>query len=297
MTTGLGVAVTALLPASAIVLVHICVTVSLILTTPKGSLLRYLWIPFATWLAYVYCDLSRNFTTSDARNFVLASAGVIVLAQTLKLTLLDPLDIEELAKSNAHQHSASLYSRLWHLAPLVLCTRGINTPWQVKNIPPHSAYYARQGKRNNPNRSSFLRRELIIFGWQYLLLDVMYLLSLQTAPNQERTEFRWFGVPLSEWVSRLCRTMILWFLGLRVAIDSSYRATTIAGVSLGLTTPANCRPLFGSMWDAYSLRNYWGYVLLPSPILFFLFSRLPFLRGPGRGCCCTIQSCPWTAQM
>jgi hypothetical protein len=261
-------AATAILLAHLIVLLQTGVTVVLILTTPKTSLLRYLWLLLAAWLSFEFCDLSRSFTTSDVRNFAIGTTGLVVLGQILKVMLLDPLDREDLLKSKSEQLSEGLLSNLWNLSHLVLCPRHINTPWQVKNIPPHPAYYARPGKHNSPGRGSFLRRESFLLAWQLLVLDVTYVLIRQgPAAGQEPTELRYFGVPLSEWAARLSESLFTWFVVMRVLVDTSYRSMAITGVCLGLTTPAQYPPVFGSMWDAYTLRNFWGYVC-SFPLLF-----------------------------
>jgi hypothetical protein len=75
------------------------------------------------------------------------------------------------------------------------------------------------------------------------------------------TEFKYFDISAEEWMKRMTESLMIWFFTARLMIDSAYRFLTLVMVTLGLSSTEECPPLFGSMWDAYTLRNYWGYVL------------------------------------
>ncbi|CAI7605719.1 unnamed protein product [Penicillium manginii] len=145
---------------------------------------------------------------------------------------------------------------------LVVDTRATGTRWQLRNIYPFPAYY----KTYPPNREDFILRQVAIFIWQYLLLDLIFsrctgpgaaidneasilwtkMVSLILSPDDER-----FHV-------RVMSSMFFYMILVRVLFDCICRAMTILAVGLDLCPTSACYPLFGSMWDAYTLRNFFS---------------------------------------
>ncbi|KAG8420569.1 hypothetical protein J3459_010932, partial [Metarhizium acridum] len=70
--------------------------------------------------------------------------------------------------------------------------------------------------------------------------------------------FDYWEVKAVEWPQYVLMALFSWFVVARVLIDASYRAATLVAVGLGGSSPEDWPPLFGSMWMAFTLRNFWG---------------------------------------
>lgn len=235
---------------------HCFVPAILLIATAKRSSLRYLSVPCLVLIAYrsvgvatalgpgfVWCELARLFVT--------------VVFQALNLLLINPIDGSDIPTENA----CGFITRLYYAARLFTQPRGINTPWQIKNVPAQPAYYARRNL-NGPPRGRFLVRQTSIAIWQYLALDVFATVALQQALEQRRHEtlprtVQW-DLSVEQWIERITSNLIAGFVVSRMIIDLYHRAFSIFIVGLGLDSPANCPPLFGKAADAGTLRGFWG---------------------------------------
>jgi hypothetical protein len=139
--------------------------------------------------------------------------------------------------------------------------RQVNTPYEVKNVPEFSLF----DPHYIPPRWPFVFRQAASAVVCYLALD---LLGQRSPPSNPAQLFNPALIPL---FSRLHSV---------TASEIKLRALTIAGfgvtfffiiqgfqsfaaalaVGSGLSSVENWRPAFGSIWDAYSLKNVWGYV-------------------------------------
>lgn len=235
---------------------HCIIPATLLIATPKLSILRYLSIPFSLFLAYqaihvasalgpgfFWCELARLFVT--------------IVFQCLNLLLINPKDSSDVPP----QAGQSLVARLYYAIGLCTQPRGINTSWQVKNAPPQPMYYQRRGW-NNPPLGRFLIRQIAIAIWQYLALDVFATLALKQALEQKKNEtlppvVQW-DLSVEQWIERIISNLIAGFVVSRILIDFHHRAFSIIVVGIGLDSPSNCPPLFGSAGDAHTLRGFWG---------------------------------------
>ncbi|KAJ6061859.1 uncharacterized protein N7446_005979 [Penicillium canescens] len=181
---------------------------------------------------------------------------ISILSATYFL-LANPKDSRDFV--NANGTTKSFFSRLYEALRIMMLTRAINTPRQVKNVPGPPAYYAKRDPKVIP-RGRFLVRETSIAVWQFLALSMFETLSAQEAskkPAPVSFEVQWF-VPVDQWVERIISNVITWFVVARILIDLNARICAILCVGLGLDTPADSPPTFRTMADAYSLRNFWG---------------------------------------
>ncbi|KAJ5808326.1 hypothetical protein N7474_009595 [Penicillium riverlandense] len=145
---------------------------------------------------------------------------------------------------------------------LLVDTRATGSRWQLRNIYPFPTYF----KNRPPNREDFLLRQTAILTWQYLLLDLIF--SRCTGPGaviDDESSSHWAKVvsvilnPDDESIFvRILTSMFYYFVLVRVLLDSVYRAVTILVVGLDLCPASACYPVFGSMWDAYTLRNFFS---------------------------------------
>ena len=179
---------------------------------------------------------------------------VILVMQAVNLLLLNPQDRDDLSvvtkgKSNSQYLVAALRN--------VAFTRAINTPRQVRHVPPQPQYYSRRGMQVLP-RKQFLIRQCAIFAWQYLVIDMIQTTSRQQAPQQSILSHVDWNVSASQWAERIGTHLSIWFVVNRITNDASFRFLSILFVGAGIDSPADWPPLYGNMRDVYTLRNFWG---------------------------------------
>ncbi|KAJ6132950.1 hypothetical protein N7471_008165 [Penicillium samsonianum] len=95
-----------------------------------------------------------------------------------------------------------------------------------------------------------------------LVLDIVQTVSLQQATERDLQEaaslkIEWI-VPVGQWAERIATHLSIWFVVNRLISDLAYRVLSIFFVGIGLDSPADWPPAFGSMADAFTLRNFWG---------------------------------------
>ncbi|KAJ6028195.1 hypothetical protein N7540_003771 [Penicillium herquei] len=228
----------------------------LLIFTAKRSILRYLFTPCLAIITYqsigvatalgpgfIWCELARLFVT--------------IFFQALNLLLINAKDNSDISLETG----SSFTTRVYYAIGLFTQPRGINTPWQVKNTPPHPAYYTRRNFKEPP-RKRFLIRQLAIAVWQYLALDCFSTIALQQALEQRENNplpptVQW-DLSTEQWIERIISNLVAGFIVSRMLIDFYHRAFSVILVALGLESPANCPPLFGRAADAGSLRGFWG---------------------------------------
>lgn len=139
---------------------------------------------------------------------------------------------------------------------LAIDPRAVCTPWQVKGIPSFPSYYASRP----PARGPFVLRQAAIALWQCLCFDLVFSLfvawtaqkSYPALPRELLSEH----LPPGPWVMSAVSMLVIGLIG-RLSFDISYRFMSIVHVGLGMSTE-NFPPLFGSVWEVYSLQRFWG---------------------------------------
>ncbi|KAJ5195811.1 hypothetical protein N7449_006290 [Penicillium cf. viridicatum] len=225
-------------------------------TTPNRSALRYLCIPCMIWIVsqMMHPVQAPGYTSTN----LLGSSATFVLT-ALDLLLINPQAGREFVDANGR--TKSFLSRLVQAVQLLTCTRAINTPRQVKNVPPFPAYYNKRDPKLIP-RGRFLVRETAIAIWQFLVLDIFSVLASRQAMNDQDEEssvsssLQW-DIPGRELIAQAIQTLITWLVVSRILLSFYYRVASIIFVSLG-DSPSNSPPLIGRMADIYTLRNFWG---------------------------------------
>lgn len=236
--------------------VHVLVPATLLLSTAKRSILRYITIPFSLCILYqaiqvasllgpgfAWCELTRLFLT--------------VSCQSLNLLLISPKDDQDVPLSAGR----SVWHRLYQASKLFTHPRAIGTPWQISNAPPHPAYY-KQKHMNVPPRRQFLIRQIAIVLWQYLALDLFAYLALQQAIEQEKSgplppTVEW-NLTTEKWIERIVSNLMAGFVVSRILIDFHHRVFSIIAVGIGLDSTSDWPPLFGRATEADSLRGFWS---------------------------------------
>ena len=235
-------------------LIQALIPTTVLVITPKRSPLRYLAIPCMIWIANRFM---LPFAPAGSPTWCQAICQLVIMVlQAINILLINPLDRQDFTK--VVRNSQSTISYFFTAARALIFTRGFNTPWQVKNIPPQPRYYTRRGMQV-PSRSRFLLRQTVIFAWQYFALDVIQTLSAQQAPESRElsSKIQW-NVSCGEWAERAGTHLVIWFVVNRLIGDSAYRLLSIASVGFGVDSPSDWPPAWGRMSEAYTLRNFWG---------------------------------------
>lgn len=233
---------------------HCLIPAILLIATPKRSIWRYTAIPCSIGIVYYaipvatalgpgyfWCECARLFLT--------------IIFQCLNLLLINPKDGNDLPPGGSRGFGARIYAA----TRLFTDPRGINNPWQIKNLPPQPRYYERWDSKEPP-RGRFLIRQMVIVAWQYLALDVFATLALQQALEQTGTlpPVPQMNIPVEQWIERIISNLVAGFVVSRILIDFHHRTFSVILVGLGLDSPATCPPLFGRALDADTVRGFWA---------------------------------------
>ncbi|KAL5358585.1 membrane bound O-acyl transferase family-domain-containing protein [Aspergillus floccosus] len=238
-------------------LIQITVPSFLLVLTPKQSPLRYLWMVCCAWIAYQCFSLLA--VSSGGSMIRYTQLQTIILAEVLKtanLLVFTPLDRSDLVSSGDIQQPDDFLAGLCASARLFFSSIGLKTPFQIKQIPPQPPFLTQIRKGNIP-RSQYMKRQLFVLWWQCLLLDIMYSLGARQASASKAEMTGASGPNQPSWGQRISMSVIAWFVIARVIIDSTYRLASLIAVAAG-DLPESWPPFFGSMWDAYTLRKFWG---------------------------------------
>ena len=138
--------------------------------------------------------------------------------------------------------------------------RGIGLFWEVKNVP----YFSTTRPAFVPSRGAFLCMQIVAVAACYHLhnktieatfsLDLQYLSDARIPLLTRITE-----VSSAELKARVITSIGYWIVQCCM-MQFFYSA---AGIVAAISNPSTIhlwRPLFGSPWDAYSIRNFWGSV-------------------------------------
>jgi hypothetical protein len=230
-----------------------------VLTTRKGSFLRYLWIfwsvfIFSQWLRFpISHGESATYTTKVGVQLFMA------IIQGFNLVLINSLDENELLQTKTIEPSDPFPCKAFKVARLFMFLRGVRTPWQAKKIPSHPAYLARQPKAPI-SRCAFVMRQAAILAWLYVFLNCTTYLACGDSSGLSKPVYGlgYFDVSKEEWRNRIMTSLLIWFAFLRAALDIDYRTASIVFVGIGLDSPEDWPPLFGRAKQAYTLRGFWG---------------------------------------
>jgi hypothetical protein len=144
--------------------------------------------------------------------------------------------------------------------------RDVNTTHETRNTP----LFSTSNPSYIPSRPRFLFRSLATFTITYLLLDLME----SAPPPPDLTLFSPSHVPvftrlneitIEEVITRMATSGMVW-LATFCVISSWTASLELFFVGTGLSEPKSWRPLFGSLSETYTIRGFWGYVLLFLPI-------------------------------
>ena len=237
------------------------ITAVLISSTPKTSGRRVLVVPFLILLAYYQFAFAALLSKNIVYNAVIACVQFVTVIHCVDLLLIYSISANDLIHQTSLGRSAGTSSYVFHALRITYNFRGVGTRWQVKNVPRFPSYFASQ---SSPSRGLFLIRQTAILLWQYLLIDVLDAMRKQQSPEEVMhlyapgAELLFFDATAEQRGSRIAVSLMTWYIVARLIIDSVYRLLSVVFVGSGVSSPQDWPPFFGSMWDAYTLRNYWG---------------------------------------
>ncbi|KAJ9326882.1 hypothetical protein DTO027B5_4708 [Paecilomyces variotii] len=238
-------------------------TATLIATTPRKSFFRILGNFILCFIAYKQWTNIPNIPGSDTIRGMVAASVVISLLYATNLLFMTGIDLNDLIREKlAGPLSMGLRARIDAALKIVQNTRGIGTSWQVKGTPSHPAFY--EPNRRSPDRGAYVLRQMVILIWQYLLLDAVTVpLKRMSVEDRARemgpgTEWLFWNASPEQWTRKFKTGVIGWFVIARLIIDSNHRLFSIVAVGIGGSSPELWPPFFGSMWDAYTIRGFWG---------------------------------------
>lgn len=271
-----------------LVISQVLITALAISFTHPSSLLRPAALPLlitATWLITVTClqHIPRLSLAS-----IVAGNGPTYLLQYIDLGLLSRWSYEtggptdpsgpgrrnqgkgvDAVGRNGSTRAISHKSHLSRTALLVdrlrfgidttISSRHVNTPWEVKNVPPFSS----SDLHYLPSRGSFLRYNAVVVLFCYLVVDAF---SLGVQPESNAVLFASENIPfftrlrdvsMEQVAIRIVSSLTVW-LNIYCITRMGYSILGTIVVGMGISQVSAWRPPFGRLADAYTLRQFWG---------------------------------------
>lgn len=237
-------------------------------------------ITFLIFLTVVILRVPRQATVTRFTGLVLLSALTYMLQGTVLHLLKNPhwraaavpllwiqflsasemicvsrVDSACISASHGEPKAQTITNQAIQVVALLWNLRRVGTRWQVKNIPASSS----SGPASS-GRARFVLRRLTTTFLAYVILDIMISGpapdSALVSPQKE-TLFKLSCLSLDDVVFRTIGTVSFWLSSALINIIMTNIAA-IASVLSGLSSPADCPPLYGSVGEAYSIRRYWG---------------------------------------
>ena len=168
-----------------------------------------------------------------------------------------------LSSTQQRKPKGTTWDRLRFGYSVALSTRYIGSPYQARNTPP----YSYTNPSYIPSRSAFLLKRAVVLIICYLAIDLTsHLNQPVTNPTtyaESRVPFltRLQDVTIDELVKRTMTT-IFYLGGTYVVVQGYYSGLAFLSVASGLDYPGLWRPFCGPITQAYTIRGFWGYVLL-----------------------------------
>lgn len=249
----------------AIFLVAILPSAYLLVATARQSPLRLLWVASLPVLAHHLFTRLNLVSTSNGFVSVLVGQAGIVLLQCINLLVVTALDQAKLREAGILRQDETVAMQTTRAAALLLNLRGVGTPWEAKNIRPFPKLLFAPGGKAKVDKMRFILRQMAIIAWQYLCLDMLHDSALSTPEIatdkmfgvDEKFEYQYFNLTPEQWAGRVSIGVVAGLLPARIFIDLPYRVVGLFLVIAGVYEADEWRPMFGSVFDAYTLRGVW----------------------------------------
>lgn len=245
--------------------------------TSRSSTLRLGALPLLILCAYFQLPYLKDFNSPVFRA-IAGGAGIFSVISYIDNVLvqrwtyaakgptssqggLSPVKLEALAKRKREDTGllGDALDRLRFGFHVSLQTRFPATEWPVKNIPPFST----KNPGYIPGKAEFLRAKIIKWVFFVLILDLRSLVGNDVNNtitfSSERVPFftRLTSVSREELIVRILGISGYWIIQ-TVIIEVIFDTLAIVEVALGLNPVNTWPPVFGSISDSYSIRQFWG---------------------------------------
>lgn len=215
----------------------------------------------------LFSTLATAITAKDASAFTIWNTFIgCIYGSNLALEAIDHVCItRRYLDPNAAKKLPARSKRLFVSASLlwtvdIICnSRSIGSPRQIKNVP----YFNRRSPTFRPTRTQFLIFRSVRFVLCYLLIDFLTSIPSPSAsrfsPEAEPflTKLLAGQMTAVEFAERASMTMSFYLMVYVIQV-TTYDFFSIVAVGLGLNNAGDWPPRFGSIWEAYSVRRFWG---------------------------------------
>ncbi|KAM0804237.1 membrane bound O-acyl transferase family-domain-containing protein, partial [Usnea florida] len=230
-------------------------TTTILLVPRQATLTRFTSVIALSTLTYV---LQETFLQLCKNPHWRAAAAPLLWIQFLSASewiLISRLDAAHIPRRRGKHQLDTLITQVTDVIALLWNLRRVNTKWQTKNIPTNSS-----SGPTSSSRSHFILRRLTTTLIAYLVMDIM-VSAPPPDPNLVRPEkatlLKLHDLSSEDLIFRTIGTLSFWFSTALINLILS-NTTAILSVLSGLSAPSNCPPLYGSILEAYTIRNFWG---------------------------------------
>ncbi|KAI1873440.1 hypothetical protein JX265_005062 [Neoarthrinium moseri] len=199
-------------------------------------------------------------TTSAALTAILATRSCDVLC-------LHPVGPNDIAKPSTENGSASgdsihssgifdsslflAWRQLWNM-------RGIGTKWSIRGVTPFDALKPDYV----PSQGDFIGGHLVRIAIALVVMDFFAHQAPQNVAinytfDKQHLAWRLAEVDAEELFLRVAGTVGFW-VNMACYISTMYSFLAVVFVGLGLDTPADWPPVFGSISDGWTIQRFWG---------------------------------------
>ena len=154
-----------------------------------------------------------------------------------------------------HQSIWGMFRGVTTAAGLLWNIRRVGTPWQVKNVPSSLSL-------QKQSRAGFILRRVAITLLAYLFVDAVVSMPPPEQHMVRADKAALFSLRNLSFDDIAFRsgTVVGYWLTTGILNLFMTNVGAVVAVLLGLSSPADCPPLYGSFSEAYTIRRFWGYV-------------------------------------
>ena len=241
--------------------------------TPSDSFIRPALLPLLLALAFYIIPLNRDYLPSKLQASLVTLHTVGILLQYLDFGLISRWSFSARGPTSSRggQRNANLglasrkaleqgpnpptvWSRLrWGLFATT-AWRAPSTPWEVKNVPPFDIHEPTRV----PTRARFLADSMMTLVLCLVIIDVISLAPKSDVSWQKHVLFaRLSEISVEEIAARVFILSVGW-VSIYCMIQAFYCSVAILAVATNVTTVNLWPPIFGSIKECYSIRQFWG---------------------------------------
>lgn len=158
----------------------------IIVSTPKSgtrSFVRYLWLGGIVVDGNQLLQEISSAGTSLVINVIIIGVVALVLLQYCNFLVITRLDADDLIKGGVFGVFDGVFYKTFRTIWLIFNLRGIGTSWQIQRLNRFPRFYNRHSNKGKPSCGWYIVRQLLIIAWQYIFLDVIFLSSVNTTPE------------------------------------------------------------------------------------------------------------------